>query len=66
MPELFHHITMFVLPYLECQLIQGNSNLVLDVINDISNHFRAIDNYAKDGGFYVTQRIMVKISLTTS
>ena len=30
------------LPYLECQLIQGNSNLALDVINDISEHFRAI------------------------
>ena len=41
-PKLFHHITMFVLPYLEYQLIQRNSNLVLDVISDIYKHFRAI------------------------
>ena len=33
---------MFVLPYLECQLIQGSSDLALDVIYDIFNHFRAI------------------------
>ena len=25
-----------------------------------------LDNYTKDGGFYVTQRIMVKSSVTTS
>ena len=31
-----------MLPYLECQLIQGNLNLALDVINDTSKHFRAI------------------------
>ena len=33
---------MFVLLYLECQLIEGNSDLALDVINDISKHFQAI------------------------
>ena len=33
---------MFVLPYLECQWIQGDSKLALDVVNDISKHFRAI------------------------
>ena len=41
-PEIFHHITVFVLPYLALQLIEGDSNLALDVINDISKHFGTI------------------------
>ena len=34
-PELFQDITLFVLLYLECQLIQDNLNLALDVINNV-------------------------------
>ena len=33
---------MIVLLYLECQLIQGNVNLALGVMNNISKHFWAI------------------------
>ena len=40
--ELFPDVTTFVLLYLGRKFIQGNSNLALDVINNISKHFRAI------------------------
>ena len=38
-PELFHDVTIFLLLYLECQLIKRNSNLASGVIDNFSERF---------------------------
>ena len=42
MSELFPYVTTFVLLHLGRKFVQDNLNLALDVINNISKHFRAI------------------------
>ena len=41
-PDVFHDITLFVLLHSDCQLVQGNLNLALDVMNNISKSLPAI------------------------
>ena len=40
--ELLHDVIIFVVLYLESQLIQGNLNLALNIINSIFKHFETI------------------------
>ena len=35
-PELFHDVTISLLPYLQCKLILDHSNLALDIKNNMS------------------------------
>ena len=56
MPELFHYITILVLLYLECYLIQGDLNLPSDVMDNIWKHCGAMLNDKKatfDGIFTI-------------
>ena len=41
-PEIFNDVKVFELLHLECQLIQSNLKLALNIINNVSRHFRAI------------------------
>ena len=45
-PELFHDLTIFVLQYLECQLIQSYLNLASDVINNMTEKGNLLLNFS--------------------